>query len=248
MSAARDRAEAAFHSAFGRVPDVIARAPGRVNLIGEHVDYNDGIVLPFAIERDVVVCVGQARSAARQIRAADHPAAPDAYVHSVAAELAAAGINPPDFELSVAGDVPVGAGLSSSAALTCATALALLGLADATLPIFEIAQLCRRAEHRAVGVQCGIMDPFTSLFARAGHAILLDTRTLEHEQVSVPDGAAFVIVDSGVNRVLAGSAYNQRVAECRAAARHLGVASLRDVSLEQVEAAAEHLGAVLYRR
>ena len=250
MSAALERAREGFQSGFNAAPRVVARAPGRVNLIGEHVDYNDGFVLPFAIDRDVVVCAGPARGELLTVLAVDTPedSTAEAYVSAVIEELELVGVKVGALDMCVAGDVPIGAGLSSSAALCSATATAVLGLAARSLPLPDVARLCQRAEHRAVNVQCGIMDPFTSLHARAGHALLLDCRTLDFEQVRIPDDAAFLITHSGASRALASSAYNERVAECADAARVLGVRALRDASESSLQLRADQLSPTLYRR
>jgi galactokinase len=260
MATALDRSRSAFRSAFYREPSVVARAPGRVNLIGEHTDYNDGFVLPFAIDRDVVVCASPAVGNLLNVIAADAkeittttPAEPPrsgaaAYISAVRAELSDSGIETPAATMSIAGDIPIGAGLSSSAAICCAATNAFLALAERTLAIEEIAQLCRRAEQRAVGVRCGIMDPFAVLASLAGHALLLDCRSLEYRHVRIPTDAALMVANSGASRTLAASAYNQRVAECAAAARRLGVRSLRDATTGLLHARAETLDAVLYRR
>ena len=260
MASALDRSRSAFRSAFYREPAVVSRAPGRVNLIGEHVDYNDGFVLPFAIDRDVVVCANRAVGDTLNVIAADSKeitttALDDpprtgaaAYVSAVAAELRALGMETPAASIALAGDVPVGAGLSSSAAVCCAAANAFLALTERTLPLEEIAQLCRRAEQRAVGVRCGIMDPFAILAGRAGHALLLDCRSLDYRHVPIPNDAALLVADSGASRELAGSAYNGRVNECNAAARQLGVRSLRDATLALLRTRADNLDATLHRR
>ena len=260
MASALDRSRSAFRSAFYREPLVVARAPGRVNLIGEHTDYNDGFVLPFAIDRDVVVCASRAVGNLLTVIAADAKeitsTAPEepprsgaaAYISAVRAALSELGIETPAATMSIAGDIPIGAGLSSSAALCCAATNAFLALAERTLPFAEIAQLCRRAEQRAVGVRCGIMDPFVVLRAQAGHALLLDCRSLECRHVRVPAQTALMVANSGASRTLAASAYNQRVAECAAAARRLGVHSLRDATTGLLHARAETLDSVLYRR
>jgi galactokinase len=259
MATALDRSRSAFRSAFYREPFVVARAPGRVNLIGEHTDYNDGFVLPFAVDRDVVVCASPAVGNLLTVIAADAneittttPAEPPrsgaaAYISAVRAELNDSGIETPAATMSIAGDIPIGAGLSSSAALCCAATNAFLTLAERTLVIEEIAQLCRRAEQRAVGVRCGIMDPFAVLASQAGHALLLDCRSLEYRHVRTRRRRA-----DGCEQWCQPNAGGIRVqpARCRVCcrSRRLGVRSLRDATTGLLHARAETLDAVLYRR
>jgi len=240
---ALDRAQEAFDWAWGRPPQVVARAPGRVNLIGEHVDYNDGFVLPVAIDRDVVVAASpmpgrHIRAYAADLRetsefSLDAPGeerpAWTAYIRGVAAMLENAGIDLPGADFAVAGDVPPGAGLSSSAAFEVAVARACLALARTIVPDMEIVELCNRAEREFTGVQCGMMDQFAVVYGRAGQALFLDCRSLDCWPVSVPDDVAVVTTDSGQRRSLRDSAYNERVRECEEAARRLHVRKLRDV-------------------
>ena len=223
------------------------RAPGRINLIGEHTDYNLGFVLPLAIDRDCVVIRTsrpdhQLQLHSKQLnetrtfsltglpvsRAGDWTD----YCVGVARELLAAGYSISGVELQIDSQVPAGAGLSSSAALEVSTALALL---DGT-PIagLELAKLCQRAETNFVGLPCGIMDQAIAVFAQPGTALLIDCCSLETKPVRLPDGIAIIVTDSGVKHALASSAYATRVAECQRAALHAGVASLRDAKLDQV--------------
>jgi galactokinase len=239
LPAARARAEAAFGECFAATPDVIARAPGRVNLIGEHVDYNDGIVLPMAIDLDVVVCarrrsdhvlyvasLERGETGTIHLNATERPRGWPAYVAGIAAVLRIES----GADLVVASDVPQAAGLSSSAAFEAAVALALLALERRELDRTELAQQCRRAEHEWAGVSCGIMDQLAVLCCREAHALLLDCRTLDFEHVPIPEAVRMAITHEGSSRELAASGYNARVQECREAARLLGVAALRDVA------------------
>ncbi|HZP57577.1 MAG TPA: galactokinase [Dehalococcoidia bacterium] len=249
---------AAFRRAFGRAPEGIAEAPGRVNLIGEHVDYNDGLVLPFAIDRSVICAwapgaTGAVRAHSLEFGetaaiALDEPEAPPggwaAYVRGVACALRDARHSVRPLDLAVAGDVPQGAGLSSSAALAVAVAGAFREAGRLDLDDVALALLCQRAENAYVGVQCGIMDQFASALCRAGHALLIDCRTLVHDQIPLRlarAGLAVAIVNSGVSRELASSAYNERrrecveaVAELRARLGRPELASLRDVRAEEM--------------
>jgi galactokinase len=224
---------------------VVATAPGRVNLIGDHTDHTGGLVLPMAIDLTTEVR-GHRRAGAVQLRSADEPGEARVpldvedpadvgppwarYVAGVVAELRPA----TGFEGSVTSTVPVGAGLSSSAALEVAVALALGATTDDPL---ALARLCQRAEQRASGVPCGIMDQLTSVAGVEGHALRIDCTTLDVEPVPVPDGVEVVVAHSGQARTLAGSAYAERAAACRAAEADLGplpqaspaaVAALRD--------------------
>ncbi|HEX6939461.1 MAG TPA: galactokinase [Longimicrobiales bacterium] len=259
---AAGRARTAFRAAFGGEPDVLARAPGRVNLIGEHVDYNGGCVLPVAIDRDVVVAARR-RPDRRILAVAADLRGEDAfaldglteagagwarYVRGVAALLEASGVRLRGAELAIAGDVPAGAGLSSSAALEVACATALLGIAGASIDGPELASLCRRAEIEWAGVQCGIMDPFVSALGRADHALFLDCRSLEHRHIAIPPGVRVIATDSGVRRQLRHSAFNDRVRETREAARLLGVPELRDIDAAEFERREAELPEPLRRR
>jgi galactokinase len=194
----------------------VAYAPGRVNLVGEHTDYNGGLSLPFAIGRGVTVTAVPGGDGV----VVDAPGA-EVFARGVAAELGVEG----GLRLSVASDLPIGAGLSSSAALCVALCLAISGERD---PL-EIAKLCSRVENDWVGAHTGLLDPLASLLGRAGHALRIDFRLLEVEPVPLELGDwRLVTVDSGETRELGASGYNERRAECAEAARLLGVETLRD--------------------
>jgi galactokinase len=246
-----------FHDLYPRCADPgIWRAPGRVNLIGEHTDYNLGLVLPMAIELECVVASAPSNDgwlrvysdqlhAGAQWRVSDIPAAfPrgrwDDRILGIAWELSRRHVSIEPQNLFVTSTIPLGAGLSSSAALGVATALALGGPRD---PL-EIAQIARAAETDFVGVPCGIMDQFTSTHGQPGSAILLDCRSLEWRAVKLPADLAIVTVNSMIRHELGDSAYRTRVAECAEAARALGVASLRDATFAQL---GELIGAVQRR-
>jgi galactokinase len=206
-----------------------AFAPGRVNLIGEHTDYNQGLCLPFATRRGVTV-TAELR-AGREIACSELPPG-DPYLRGVVAELRAAGVEPPGCALEVASDLPQGAGLSSSAALCVALALALCGIAEAVPPPpVELARLCSRIEREYAGAETGLLDQLASLLGEEGRALRLDMRTLESEPVELGLGQhVLVVLDSGARHDHAGSGYNERRAECRRAAELLGVESLRDAT------------------
>ncbi len=251
-----------FMERFASEPDLVVRAPGRVNLIGEHTDYNDGFVLPMAIDRSIWVGL-QPRSDQRVIlhaldldsvtvfslKALERGDAGWAeYMKGVAWSLQEAGHILIGWEGVLAGDVPRGAGLSSSAALELATARAFAAISGLAWDGVEMAKLCQLAENEWVGVQCGIMDQMTSAIGRAGHAMMIDCRSLEAEAVPLPQDSVVVVLDTGTRRGLVDSVYNQRREECEAAARFLGVQALRDVSAEELEGRRECLGPVLRRR
>ncbi|MBE7940552.1 MULTISPECIES: galactokinase [Ramlibacter] len=232
-----------FEEVFGRAPETLAQAPGRVNLLGEHTDYNDGFVLPVAIPQHTRVALrrnegredfelqAQGQGPVVRFRLGQAPREHFAsYVYGCLMEAAARGIEVPPLQIHVASEVPMGVGLSSSAALEVATLRALRSLLAAPLDDVLIAQLAQRAEIEYAGVNCGIMDQMASSLAATDRALLLDTRSLERRSVPLPAGSAVLVMDSGVARSLAASGYNQRRAECEQAARLLGVASLREVS------------------
>ena len=226
---------------------VRARGPGRVNLIGEHTDYNDGLCLPFAIAAGVTVEASDGPAGTIEARALDlgetdtfaldDPGRSDgwrAFVRGTAAELQRAGHELRGATLSIRGDVPRGSGLSSSAALEVALALALLAHSGRPEPDRrDLARLCSRVENDWVGAETGLLDQLAALCGREGHAIRIDMRTLEIDPVALePGGFRLVTVDSGVEHSHAGSGYNDRRRECREACAALGIASLRDARAE----------------
>jgi galactokinase len=222
------------------------RAPGRVNLIGDHTDYSGGLVLPAAIDRSITVEVSPAPSRivldsdrhGRADVAADGSAPPargwGRFVSAVAAELADLGREPGGMTGTVHSDLPDGSGLSSSAALTVAVGLALGALSDLELSPLALAAVAQRAETRAVGVPVGIMDQAVSLLGRAGHAILLDCGTLAHKPVPLPPTLSIVVIDSGVPRQLEGSGYAQRRAELESGLGALGERRPADVDPDEL--------------
>ncbi len=246
---AAQRATESFEVTWGRPPQVVARAPGRANLIGEHVDYQDGFVLPIAIDRDVVVAASPMYGRQVRVHAADlsetsafsldatgeERPAWTAYVRGVATMIENAGIALPGADMAIAGDVPRGAGLSSSAAFEVAIARAFLALARQILPDMEVVELCHRAEREFSHVQCGIMDQFASVYGRFGQALFLDCRSLDCWPVAVPDEVAVITADTGTRRDLSTSAYNERVQQCEEAARRMHVRKLRDLDQTEYE-------------
>jgi galactokinase len=236
------------------------RAPGRVNLIGEHTDYNEGFVMPAAIEFAAYVEVNQRADRRLVVHSENYSESKEFnlddpepcacghwsdYVRGVAVTLERAGRHITGADLRVRSDVPMGAGLSSSAAFEVATALALLR--DVQLDKTTLAKLCQRAENEFVGVRCGIMDPFIACQAKAGHALMLDCRTLEYRLAPLPRGVKLVIANTMVRHSLAGGEYNRRRAECEEGAAHFG-RSLRDVTVGELERERGGLAEIVYRR
>ncbi len=233
-----------FRGIFGAEPEALASAPGRVNLLGEHTDYNDGFVLPIAIPQQTRVGLRRNGGSRFRLHAADlgetveftldaPPAAQFArYVFGCLRELQEdfKSAAPPALDILVASQVPMGVGLSSSAALEVAVLRALRQLLALPLDDVHIARLGQRAEMLHAGVRCGILDQMAASLADTRRALLLDTRSLARRFVPLPAGAEVMVLDSGIARSLAASGYNQRRAECEEAARQLGVASLRDVT------------------
>ena len=206
------------------------RAPGRVNLIGDHTDYNEGFVLPIAIDRECVVRFRPRSDDRVRVDGADAAGLAAAVVHV----LGERGRPPAGIDAEVSSSVPIGAGLSSSAAFEVALALALCDAAGFELPAEELAVACQQAEHVATGVPCGIMDQLTSVAGRDGCALLIDCRSLEITPVPLPPDVGVLVVHSGVARALADTAYAERRAACEAVAARLGLRSLRDARPEQV--------------
>jgi galactokinase len=238
-----------FRSQFGDEPDGVWLAPGRANLMGEHTDYNDGFVLPFALGQGVTAAAA-ARPGRRLTLSSRQEPGPAvevsldglvpgqvtgwaAYPAGVAWALEAAGHRVPGACVALDSDLPVGAGLSSSAALECATALALTALAGLDVPRADLVTIARRAENEFVGAPTGIMDQSASLRCQAGHALRLDCRSLEVAQVPFDPATAEVgllIINTRADHLLSDGAYGRRRAECEEAARRLGVPSLRSLT------------------
>ncbi len=257
---------ATFEASFQSPPELVVQAPGRVNLIGEHTDYNDGFVLPCAIEYHALIAARGRDDATVRVVAAEYGSALDEfrldapivprtdalwanYVRGVVKVLLERSVALRGANLAIAGNVPQGAGLSSSAALEVAVGQAFkslqhLGALSATV----LAQVGQQAENQFVGVNCGIMDQLISARGEAGHALLIDCRSLDARPVPLPAGVAVMIVHSRVKRGLVESEYNTRRRQCEAAARHYGVKALRDVDLPTLDARAGGLDALTLRR
>lgn len=246
----------------------VFRAPGRVNLIGEHTDYNDGFVMPAAIDFTTSVTISPRADRRLSVfsenfgaaiefdlddpnpRAANHWSD---YVIGVAVVLEQSGVRLLGANLRIRGEVPIGSGLSSSAAIEVATAHALIANSGHSVPPSELAKLCQRAENEFVGMRCGIMDQFISCIGQVGKALMLDCRSLEYKLLPLPAEVRLVICNTMVKHELASSEYNARRAECEAAVHHFAqsrpnVRALRDVTSLELERSQMDLSDVIYRR
>jgi len=235
----------AYRARFGEEPNVVASGPGRVNLIGEHTDYNGGFALPCAIDCRVAVAMGAGTGGLysvdfQEAGSADGCASDGwaAYPRGVAWAMTDAGYRLERFQAAIAGDVPIGSGLSSSAAVETATALALDSMFGLNIPRKELALLCQQAENRFVGVNSGMLDQYASLLCREGAALFIDFRTLEADDVPLDlEGAGLVlqVCDTRVDRSLTSTGYNERRAACERAAATLGFRELRDAQLTDLK-------------
>ena len=258
---------AEFERRFGTSPQFVARAPGRVNLIGDHTDYNEGFVLPMAIDRAVWIALRSSTDGQVRVHSLDFdecaefdpdvlPASRNGagsggwseYIRGVAWALRGAGLPVRAWEGVLAGDVPLGAGLSSSAALELAAMVAFTAVGPLEWQPVAMARLAQRAENGWVGVNCGIMDQLISAAGTAGHALLIDCRSLETRAVPIPPPVAVVVLDTATRRGLVDSAYNERRRQCESAARFFGVRMLRDVDLATFNARAASLDEMTRRR
>jgi galactokinase len=255
-----------FAKTYGRLPRWIVAAPGRVNVIGEHTDYNDGFVLPMAIERYAVMAADLTSDGRKTIQICDtsdaEPAVIDLsapvkpgrpkwsnYPRGVVAGFQARGIESPGLDVLLHSTVPLGGGLSSSAALEVCTATLLETATGKTIDPVEKALLCQQAEHQFAGVPCGIMDQFISVMGRKNHLLLLDCRSRRTEFVPMDDPAvALLIINTNVKHELAGGEYAKRRAQCESAAKALGVSSLRDANAGTLADAKSRMDEVIYRR
>lgn len=262
MTDLHDRLTAGFTDAFGGTPDLVVRAPGRVNLIGEHTDYNDGFAMPIAIGQETRVAFRARADAPLNVAALDFaetdsfdPADPQPsgggwrdYVRGVVSQLRLAGIAVPGGDLAVAGSIAKGTGLSSSASLEVAIARVILETLGQSWDPVQLALLAQRAECDFVGVRCGNLDQIASAATTAGHALLIDCRTLALRQIAMPEDAVVMIVQSGVVRGLVDGEYNRRREECESAARILGVPALRDADEAMLETARPRMDDSTFRR
>jgi galactokinase len=255
-----------FTKVYGRPPRWIVAAPGRVNVIGEHTDYNDGFVLPMAIERYAVMAADKSADGKNVVQIRDtsgaettlidlsapvKPAVPKwgNYSRGVIAGFFELGINPGGLDVLLHSTVPLGGGLSSSAALEVCTATLMEAATGKKINPVEKALLCQKAEHEFANVPCGIMDQFISVMGRQNSLLLLDCRSRETKLVPMADASVqLLIANTNVRHELSGSEYAQRRAQCEAAAKILGVASLRDATSEMLESANGKMDEVVFRR
>ncbi len=257
-----------FTTYMGRAPLLVARGPGRVNLIGEHTDYNEGFVFPVAIERAAYVAAAPRSDRLLRVWASQFQeefildldrAEPrfatswGIYVLGIAAMIERDGYTLIGADMVIDGDVPTGAGLSSSASLENAVGVALAAIAGLEIPPVRMAQLGRKTENEFVGVQSGIMDQMISAMGQAHHALLIDCRTYTYDAIPMPTDVRIVVCDSKVSRELANSAYNERRAQCEEAVSKLqsvlpGIKALRDVTPEQLETNRSLLSPIVYQR
>ena len=243
-----------FQGRFGESPRIFA-APGRVNLIGEHTDYNDGFVMPCALGFTTRIAIAPRADRTIDLHSEDFPDAQEFsleglpasrldswadYLIGVLIQLQETGRLSQGANVLVSGEVPVAAGLSSSAALEVASALAFMDLNGIVMPLPQVAKMCQRAENTFVGANCGIMDQFVSCLGKSGHALFLDCRSLDYRLVPIPEDVRIVICNTMVKHKHAGGEYNQRRAECEEGVRLLArsnpeIRALRDATLEQVQ-------------
>ncbi len=254
-----------FSNAYGKPAEWIAAAPGRVNVIGEHTDYNDGFVLPMAIERYTVIAAAAATGRHVRLRTTAGQEAARIDLHQpltpapkgawfnyplgVIAGFAARGAVIPGFDALIHSTVPLGGGLSSSAALEVSTATLLESITGMRLDPVDKALLCQKAEHEFAGMPCGIMDQFISVMGRKDHLLLLDCRSRKTDLVPMTDlSVALLVTNTNVKHELTGGEYAKRRVQCEEAAKILGVASLRDAGGNKLENAKAKMSAVVYRR
>jgi galactokinase len=258
----RTRVLEAFEKKFGQPAALLVRAPGRVNLIGEHTDYNDGFVLPMAIDHAVWIALRPRDDRRVSIASLDMDIPGDfsldalqqggrdwfEYLKGVAWALQEEGYTLQGWEGIMSSDVPIGAGLSSSAAIEMATARTFSTVSGFDWDPAIMAQAGRKAENGWMGVSTGIMDQMASAACQEGHALFLDCRSLDFENIPLPDGVTVVVLDTATRRGLVDSGYNERFQQCQEAARHFGVKALRDVSPQELLEKRQGLDEVAYRR
>ena len=261
MTSPRERVLETFQKRYNAAPTFLVRAPGRVNLIGEHTDYNDGFVLPLAIDRAVWIALRPREDSRVEVHSVEFNKTRSfnlngfgkgegwlEYLKGTAWALKEAGYDLEGWEGVSSSDIPRASGLSSSAALELATARAFAAVSDLSWDAVKMAKLAQKAENEWVGVSCGVMDQLASAAGREGQALLIDCRSLEIKSVPLPEGTAVVVLNTGEQRGLVDSAYNERRQQCEEAAQAFGVDALRNVSVERFEEEADQLEEVTRRR
>ena len=253
---------AEFESHFGGTPEIVVRAPGRVNLIGEHTDYNDGFVMPLAIDRYTVIALSPTSHGRMTLHSIDHGEVLDVdlatltrdkmtwreYPKGVAKALQDAGHSLTGWQGTTNCDIPMGAGLSSSASYELAIARAFSATSNFEWDPNAMALLGQKAENQWVGVNCGIMDQMISAVGQTDHAVLIDCRDLKTRAVPLPEGTAVVILDTATRRGLVDSAYNERREQCEQASAFFGAKVLRDVTLSEFESRGTTLDELVRKR
>jgi galactokinase len=251
-----------FRRCYDILPSFVARAPGRINLIGGHTDYNNGYVLPMAIDRSVWIAFRPRLDQYVIVHSLDYDQTISfaldelknekggwiEYLKGVSWSLKEAGYELKGWEGTLAGDVPVGAGLSSSAALEMSTARVFSCCSNLPWDPINMARLTQKAENHWIGVNCGIMDQLVSALGKAGHALLIDCQSLDTQDVPIPPDIAIMVLDTSVRRGLVESAYNERREQCEIASNILGVPSLRDISLQEFQKRVEELDSLSQQR
>ena len=264
MKPLQEQVHTLYQAAFSRTPQFVVRAPGRVNLIGEHTDYNDGFVFPIALDKAVWLAVSANHKREVNVVAGNYAAEVKSinlakleknnsgwleYLKGMAYELEAHYQDKlQGFDAAIISDVPIGAGLSSSAALELAFARAFVEVNNLTWQAKTMAQIAQRAENNWVGVQCGIMDQLISAMGKADHAVLIDCRNLECTATPLPKHSTMVVMDTATRRELVSSAYNERRVQCEDASQALDVKVLRDATLEALQKIKNDLEEKVYRR
>jgi galactokinase len=259
------RAIKAFQDVCGYEATTFVQAPGRVNLIGEHTDYNDGFVMPCAIDYQAVVACAKRSDGIVRLISVDYDNVQDSfsvdiiikptddklwanYMRGVVHFIKKAGYSIGGADIAITGNVPLGAGLSSSAALEIVTGQAMKVLYDLSVSQSELALIGQASEHNFAGCNCGIMDQMISACGEKGHALLLDCRSLETKAVHIPDGVSIMIVNSNVPHSLVDGAYNSRRQQCEEASAILGKVALRDATLEELNASRIEKKSDIYKR
>ena len=258
----RERVIEEFKNLYHTDPSFLVRAPGRVNLIGEHTDYNDGFVLPMALSQSIWIALSSQPNPEVELHSLDFEESVNVpleenyqksrgwqeFLKGVLDILKQEGFSLSGWKGVAAGNVPIGAGLSSSAAFELAIARAFTSVGNWEWHPLEMARLCQRAENEWVGMNCGIMDQTISALGQAGNALFLDCRSLETRQVKMPDNLQIAVMDTGTRHELVDSAYNERRLQCEKAAAFFEVKALRDLSLENLLSSEKELDPVVFRR